>query len=154
MPKPTSDPDIETTENQTTTIAVPIAALAITVALLAIAIPLTRNVFGKSLRAIEEQAIPAAENYLETMSRQESTSSLIHPDFIPEEPDFQNRLEKALGKYQSGNFKSVRSNNDNPPKIIVRLDATGTNGKADITLVLQPSEDKKFLISEGVVTKK
>lgn len=154
MAKSSSEPSFEQSTDQTTTIAVPLTALAITVILLIIAFPVTRSLFGKSLRAIEEKAIPAAETYLTTLSKNQPTADLIHLEFAPEEPDFRQRLVKALGEYQTGKFKSVRSNNDKPPKIIVRLEGTGTQGKADITIVLEPTANQKFLVREGVVTKK
>ncbi len=154
MAKSTPEPPINDPTNQTTTIAVPLTALAITVILLIIAFPVTRSLFGKSFRAIEQKAIPAAETYLATLSKNQPTADLIHLEFAPEEPDFRQRLNQALGEYQTGKFKTVRSNNDKPPKIIVRLEGTGTQGKADITIVLEPTANQKFLVREGVVTKK
>lgn len=141
----------QTTDSSIVWIALAIVAVAIVGGVFA-----GRKLVGNTLRALEKEAVPAAQDYLKVLQSGGSTDALLIPreqrkDY--DEADFKRRLDVAIGPIARSKAIDAKVGEGEPPSIVITLlvqDAQQRN--AEVTVALA-TIDKKMLVKNAVVGK-
>jgi hypothetical protein len=141
-------PESQPEQPETASCAVPLTALAITVALLIIALPITRKLFGTSLKALEQDAAPLAIEYIKTTTNNQPTTLADTTKF--DEPAFKSKLIQVIGTYKSSKITNLGTEKTTPPTLYITLNVEGEQGKGIATIALQKQSDNYKVVNAGI----
>ncbi len=133
---------------QTASCAVPLTAVGIAVVLFIIAGPVTRNLFGNPLKALEQEAGPIAIEYLKASANQHP-SDLTKPKKF-DEAAFKTKLAKVVGPYKSSRITKYGAEKTTPPTIYITLNIDGEKGNGIVTIALIKKERTFEVVDAGI----
>lgn len=141
---------------KTTDVSIVWIALAIVAVALVAGLFAGKKLVGNTLRALEKEAVPSAQKYLEVLQSGQSTSDLLAPPENRKEFDeveFKSRLEQAIGKIARSKAVDAKVGDGEPPSIVITLRAQDDQKReAEITIAMIAVK-QKMLVKNAVVGK-
>jgi|GEM_PF-3662729 len=133
---------------QTASCVVPLTALGITIVLLIIAIPISKNLVGNPLKELEKEAAPIATEYLQQSAKNQTTAHADTTKF--DEPAFKTKLVKLVGPIKFSRITKLGTEKTTPPTIYITFNLDGEKGNGISTIALQKQNNIYKVINAGV----
>ncbi|MBX3114216.1 MAG: hypothetical protein KF836_06585 [Fimbriimonadaceae bacterium] len=141
---------------KTTDVSIVWIALAIVAVALVAGLFAGKKLVGNTLRALEKEAVPSAQKYLEVLQSGQSTSDLLAPaesrkEF--DETEFKSRLDQALGKIARSKAIDAKVGDGEPPSIVITLRAQDDQKREAEIIIAMITVKQKMLVKNAVIGK-
>lgn len=133
---------------QTASCAIPLTAFGIAAILFIIAGPISKNLIGTPLKALEKEAAPIAIQYIKQSSNRQPTTLADSSKF--DEPTFKNKLDEVIGPYKSHSITKLGTEKTTPPTFYITLNIDGERGKGIATIALQKQNNEYKVVNAGI----
>lgn len=139
---------------KTTDVSIVWIALAIVAVALVAGIFAGKKLVGNTLRALEKEAVPAAQNYLKVLQSGESTAEFLSApetrrDF--DEKEFSERLSKQVGQIVRSRAIDAKVGDGEPPSIVVTLLVQDEKKRETQITIALLTVQKKMLVKNAVL---
>ncbi|MFM9873149.1 MAG: hypothetical protein ACKVQS_06750 [Fimbriimonadaceae bacterium] len=133
---------------QTASCAIPLTAFGIAAVLFVIAGPISKNLIGTPLKALEKEAAPIAIQYIKQSANSQPTQLADPKKF--NEPAFKTKLSEVIGPYQTHEITKLGTEKTSPPTFYITLNIEGQKGKGIATIALQKQNNEYRVVNAGI----